>query len=85
MGVTPSNHFDDGYTPICDRCGIALCWDISEYISKDDIIKANIDSLIDLAKRSIAHNNFELKKFTVQPFEEQDRFGFRVIIEKLYD
>lgn len=31
-----SNHFNDGYTPICDRCGIVLCWDISEYEYEED-------------------------------------------------
>ena len=36
MGVMPSKHFDDGYTPTCDRCGIALCWDISEYEYEED-------------------------------------------------
>lgn len=30
MGVTYSN-FLGGYTPICNSCGISLCWDISEY------------------------------------------------------
>lgn len=36
MGVMNSRHFSDGYTPICNDCGIALCWDISpeEYEEK---------------------------------------------------
>ena len=31
MGVTKTaNTLDGGLTPICTRCGIALCWDIPE-------------------------------------------------------
>ncbi len=31
MGITvlPST-LDGAYTPICDACGVCLCWDISE-------------------------------------------------------
>ena len=30
MGVTILNStMPDGYTPICNSCGVALCWDIS--------------------------------------------------------
>lgn len=31
MGVTQSHTTDDGLTPICNLCGIALCWDISPW------------------------------------------------------
>jgi hypothetical protein len=36
MGVI-KNKFLDCYTPICDDCGIALCWDIDETIYKQNI------------------------------------------------
>ena len=30
MGVVQSHMFlGEGLTPICDKCGVALCWDIS--------------------------------------------------------
>lgn len=34
MAVAQSHTFSDAYTPICNLCGVALCWDISdiEYI-----------------------------------------------------
>lgn len=28
MGVVPSNDNTGGYTPTCNNCGGALCWDI---------------------------------------------------------
>lgn len=28
--------FLGGYTPICNSCGIKLCWDISEYEYEDN-------------------------------------------------
>lgn len=32
MGVTrTASTLPDGWTPICNDCGVALCWDISEY------------------------------------------------------
>jgi hypothetical protein len=32
MGVTQTpSTLDDGLTPICASCGVALCWDISEF------------------------------------------------------
>lgn len=32
MGVTINNSTLSGsYTPICNSCGVCLCWDISEY------------------------------------------------------
>lgn len=35
MGVIPSNL--GGFTPICEDCGVMLCWDISEeeYVLND--------------------------------------------------
>jgi hypothetical protein len=31
MGITVvASTFPGGYTPICNQCGIHLCWDISE-------------------------------------------------------
>lgn len=36
MGVKPSNLYG-GYTPICDRCGVCLCWDISEHEYEENI------------------------------------------------
>lgn len=31
MGVAVLNStMKGGYTPICEKCGVALCWDISE-------------------------------------------------------
>jgi hypothetical protein len=34
MGVEVSHSFEDAFTPRCNDCGVALCWDISilEYI-----------------------------------------------------
>lgn len=29
MGVISSSCFDDSVTPCCNKCGIALCWNIS--------------------------------------------------------
>lgn len=36
MGVINSNSFSDGYTPICNSCGVCLCWDIgpTEYAER---------------------------------------------------
>ena len=37
MGVTSSNFFgSEALTPICDLCGIALCWDISTCEYEED-------------------------------------------------
>lgn len=30
MGIIKSSQFSEGYTPICEECGLTLCWDISE-------------------------------------------------------
>jgi hypothetical protein len=30
MAVVASTTFECGYTPVCDDCGIFLCWDISD-------------------------------------------------------
>ena len=30
MGVQNSTTFPEAYTPICNECGVSLCWDISE-------------------------------------------------------
>lgn len=30
MGIITSKRFPDALTPICNTCGITLCWDISE-------------------------------------------------------
>lgn len=36
MGVTKSTTFgDDAHTPICNSCGISLCWDISDIEYQD--------------------------------------------------
>ena len=35
MGVK-GDGFTDGITPICDDCGVALCWDISVYEYMED-------------------------------------------------
>ena len=29
MGVQTSHTFPEALTPICNECGVALCWDIS--------------------------------------------------------
>ena len=36
MGITvlPST-MDGGYTPICNECGVALCWDITKIEYQD--------------------------------------------------
>lgn len=31
MGVIPSHAFPEAFTPICNNCGVYLCYDISEY------------------------------------------------------
>lgn len=36
MGVAQSHTFDDGLTPMCSECGIALCWDISKFEYEED-------------------------------------------------
>lgn len=30
MGVIPSNFDSEAFTPICNSCGVCLCWDIHE-------------------------------------------------------
>lgn len=34
--VMKSKQFDDGFTPVCNECGIALCWDISDIQYKEE-------------------------------------------------
>jgi len=36
MGISPSHQFEDGMTPICSSCGVALCWDISKFEYEQD-------------------------------------------------
>jgi hypothetical protein len=31
MAVLPSKHFSDSYTPVCNSCGIHLCWDLEGF------------------------------------------------------
>lgn len=36
MGVTASTFDYEALTPICNLCGVALCWDISVYGYEDE-------------------------------------------------
>lgn len=37
MGVLDSYYFPgDAFTPICNNCGVTLCWDIDKYEYKEN-------------------------------------------------